>query len=118
MATLTSVMGCARASRSRSALDAVRISGVFSFCVGRFSKRRSPVPSSSCLLFGLNQEILMMQDELNHAVAEATGENVATIVRRGFVLLAASTVEHEPPSIELDAFDSSSRYGAQSGRNA
>ena len=50
-------------------------------------------------------ECAMTQAELDHAVAEATGESVRTIVRHGFVLLTAGPVEREPLVIDWDELD-------------
>ena len=47
----------------------------------------------------------MTQTELDRAVAEATGETVATIAQRGFSLLTAGPVEREPLTMDWDAFD-------------
>ena len=48
----------------------------------------------------------MTQAELDRAVAEATGETVQTITRRGFSLLAPIPVEREPLTVDWDEIDS------------
>jgi len=47
----------------------------------------------------------MTQAELDRAVAEATGESIQTIGRRGFVLLTPTPVEREPLTVNWDELD-------------
>ena len=44
----------------------------------------------------------MTQNELNRAVARATGESVRTIAKMGFVPLTVSPVEREPMVVDWD----------------
>ena len=44
----------------------------------------------------------MTQNELNRAVARATGESVRTIAKLGFVLLDDPPVEQEPLVVDWD----------------
>ena len=44
----------------------------------------------------------MHQNELNRAVARATGESVRTIAKMGFVPLTVSPVEREPMVVDWD----------------
>ena len=44
----------------------------------------------------------MTQAELNRQVAQATGEDVATIAHRGFSLVEPGQEEHEPLAIDWD----------------
>jgi hypothetical protein len=53
----------------------------------------------------------MNQAELNRAVAEATGETVATIAKRGFTLLTSTPVEREPLVMDWDTYDDHRRVG-------
>jgi hypothetical protein len=47
----------------------------------------------------------MPQSRLNHAVARATGESLATIARMGFVPLTHGPVEREPRMVNWDKLD-------------
>jgi hypothetical protein len=47
----------------------------------------------------------MTQAELDRAVAEATGESVHTISRRGFVLLTPDPIDREPLVTDWDELD-------------
>jgi len=53
----------------------------------------------------------MNQAELNRAVAEATGETVATIAKRGFTLLTPTPIEREPLVMDWNRFDEERRVG-------
>ena len=53
----------------------------------------------------------MNQADLNRAVAEATGETVATIAERGFTLLTRTPVEREPLVMDWDTYDEERRVG-------
>ena len=48
----------------------------------------------------------MTQNELNRAVARATGENVSTICQRGFVPLLSIPYEREPRTVDWEDSDS------------
>ena len=47
----------------------------------------------------------MTQAELDRAVAEATGESLQTVARRGFSLLTPRPVEREPLTVDWDELD-------------
>jgi hypothetical protein len=47
----------------------------------------------------------MTQAELDRAVADATGESVQTIARRGFSILTTGPVEREPLTVDWDRLD-------------
>jgi hypothetical protein len=48
----------------------------------------------------------MTQNDLNRAVASATGETVSTVARRGFSLVDPTVVEHDPnPCTPIDVED-------------
>ena len=47
----------------------------------------------------------MTQNDLNRAVAAATGETVSTIAAMGFVPLASVPVEREPLVVDWDRAD-------------
>jgi len=47
----------------------------------------------------------MTQNELNRAVARATGESVRTIAQMGFVPLTVSPVEREPMVVDWDELE-------------
>ena len=47
----------------------------------------------------------MTQNELNRAVARATGESVRTIAKMGFSPLAAPAVEREPLVVDWDELE-------------
>ena len=44
----------------------------------------------------------MTQTELNRSIAQATGESVREIARRGFIPLSSIPVEREPEDLILD----------------
>lgn len=46
----------------------------------------------------------MNQENFDREVAQATGESVKTIARRGFVLLTPVPVEREPPKADYEDF--------------
>jgi hypothetical protein len=56
----------------------------------------------------------MNQSEFHRAVAQATGESVETIARRGFVLLQPVPFEREPRGVDYEAF--LRREGVSPGR--
>jgi hypothetical protein len=47
----------------------------------------------------------MTQAELDRAVAEATGESLRTVARRGFSLLTHNPIELEPLTVDWDELD-------------
>ncbi len=58
----------------------------------------------------------MTHNELNRAVARATGESVAVISGMGFVALTSIPREREPKSIDWDRVDQSRRVSIQPRR--
>jgi hypothetical protein len=58
----------------------------------------------------------MTQNELNRAVARATGESVAVISSMGFGSLSRIPCEREPQSIDWDQIDQSRRVSLQPRR--
>ena len=58
----------------------------------------------------------MTQNELNRAVARATGESVAVISSMGFVPLTSVPYECEPKVVDWDQLDQSRRVSLQSRR--
>jgi len=58
----------------------------------------------------------MTQNELNRAVARATGETVSTISSMGFVPLTGNPIEREPQIVDWDESDGSRRLSLQSRR--
>jgi hypothetical protein len=60
----------------------------------------------------------MTQAELNREVANATGESVREIQRRGFTLLTRTPVESEPSVLDWDEVQAERRvpFFAQRGR--
>ncbi len=53
----------------------------------------------------------MNQQELDRAVARATGERVTRVRRRGFTLLRSGVIEREPRIVDWDAVDEAHRVG-------
>ena len=47
----------------------------------------------------------MSQRELNRAISNATGEDIATIAGMGFVELTAIPIEREPRVLDWDEYD-------------
>ncbi len=47
----------------------------------------------------------MTQNDLNRAVAAATGETVTTIAEMGFVPLTATPIDREPLVVDWDELD-------------
>ena len=58
----------------------------------------------------------MTRNELNRAVARATGESVAVISSMGFVPLTSVPYEREPEVVDWDQLDQSRRVSLQSRR--
>lgn len=58
----------------------------------------------------------MTQNELNRAVARATGESVAVISGMGFVALTSIPRERDPKSVDWDRVDQSRRVSFQPRR--
>lgn len=58
----------------------------------------------------------MTQNELNRAVARATGESVAVISGMGFVPLTSVPYEREPKVVDWDQLDQSRPVSLQSRR--
>jgi hypothetical protein len=58
----------------------------------------------------------MTQNELNRAVARATGESVAVISSRGFIPLTSIPQEREPRAIDWDEVDQVRRISLQPRR--
>jgi hypothetical protein len=76
-------------------------------------------PKSGAVAFsGLlhESEEAMTQNELNRAVARATGESVAVISGMGFVALTNIPREREPKSVDWDRLDQSRRVSLQRRR--
>jgi hypothetical protein len=61
-------------------------------------------------------EEAMTQNELNRAVARATGESMAVISGMGFVPLTSVPCERETKSIDWDQLDQSRRVSLQRRR--
>ncbi len=59
----------------------------------------------------------MTQNELNRAVAKATGETVAKIAEMGFTSLMPVPYEREPKRVDWDAADASQNVSLQRCRN-
>jgi hypothetical protein len=62
------------------------------------------------------KEKAMTQNELNRAVARATGESVALISSMGFVPLSDTPHEHEPQTVDWDKTQQNRRVSLQSRR--
>lgn len=58
----------------------------------------------------------MTQNELNRAVARATGESVSLISSRGFVPLSHTPHEREPQTVDWDKTQQIRRVSLQSRR--
>ena len=64
----------------------------------------------------------MTQTELNHAIARATGDSIATIARMGFVQVSCEPVPRNPPIVDWDELNAQRpalfprRTSRQSGR--
>jgi len=58
----------------------------------------------------------MTQNELNRAVARATGESVGLICRMGFVLVTRVAQEPEPRTIDWDEAEQARRVSLQPQR--
>jgi hypothetical protein len=53
----------------------------------------------------------MTQNDLNRAVAQATGETVTTVAAMGFVPLTDIPIEREPLVVDWDELDQCRRVG-------